>query len=127
MTAKPDDPNRPVYLGGPPGTGIAVPAVIAHQLDLNGLTLAELHELGDEAAVDDRLAALNAERERLSLAVLEHRASALQDVTRYTAAAADVAADLDAAVAEARAAGATWEQIATAAGMTRQSAWKRWS
>lgn len=64
--------------------------------------------------------------ERLDMAQLEHRASALENVTRYTGAAAETARQLDAAVAEARGLGATWEQVGAAAGMTRQSAWRRW-
>ncbi len=57
----------------------------------------------------------------------DERRSALGRVTA-TAQTADVAgAELDAAVLAARAKGATWQQIANAAGMRRQSAWRRWS
>jgi DNA-binding phage protein len=70
---------------------------------------------------------LTEQLERLDFAQLEHRASALADVTRHTRDQAAAAAALDRAVAEARGLGATWQQIADAAGMTRQSAWRRWS
>jgi hypothetical protein len=100
------------------------PGNVPGQLDLHGFTPEEAADFS--SAFSDRLTELAAERERLDLAVLEHRATALQDVTRYTAETATASAALDRAVAEARGVGATWEQIGAAAGMARQSAWKRW-
>lgn len=64
---------------------------------------------------------------RLDFALLEHRSAALADVAKRSAAAAEEGRLLDLAVLEARGMGATWQQIADAAGMARQSAWKRWS
>lgn len=101
------------------------PEHVPGQLDLHGFTPEEAADFA--AAFADRLTELQAERERLDLAQLEHRASALQKVAASTYEVTRVGAQLDAAVAEARGLGATWEQIAAAAGMTRQSAWRRWS
>lgn len=64
--------------------------------------------------------------ERLDMAELAHRADALQEVEKATAEDAAAGKALDEAVAIARGLGATWEQIGAAAGMTRQSAWRRW-
>jgi hypothetical protein len=93
---QPPDPHAPVYLGGPPGVGIAVPADVAAEL-------ARLRQLADE-----------------------HTAKALHVVTVYAGKARVTAADLDAAVQTARAAGATWQQIGDAAGLTKQAAHQRW-
>jgi hypothetical protein len=51
---------------------------------------------------------------------------ALVEVTVLAAEQAAVGRRLDAAVARARAAGASWDRIGTAAGITRQSAHERW-
>jgi hypothetical protein len=65
--------------------------------------------------------------EELDMAALRHRAEVLADIARHAAGAKLATDELDAAVAEARGLGATWQQIADAAGMTsRQVAWKRW-
>jgi hypothetical protein len=98
MTTNPDSP-RPT-----PG-----------QLDLDGATLdAELAELA--AAADD-----------LARRRTEHQTRALDRIVAAAEAYAGAGYRLDNAVAEARAAGATWEQIGRAAGITRQSAWQRWA
>jgi hypothetical protein len=80
----------------------------------------------DPAELEDRTALARAELERLDLAREQLRLSALDRLA--AAAATDKAADvaLDAAVAEARAAGATWQQVADRTGMARPSAWQRW-
>lgn len=66
----------------------------------------------------------------------EARAGAVGDVGREVALAqvacfsvrrAEVCQQLTAAVAGARAAGASWSEVGRAAGMTRQSAHERWS
>lgn len=73
-----------------------------------------------------RGAQLTAELEALDMARLHHRAEALELVAAAQRADKAARASLDDAVAEARALGATWQQIGDAAGMTRQSAWRRW-
>src|SRR4051794_11901694 len=78
------------------------------------------------AELERELADLRQQGERLDLALLEYRTAALQKVRTATAAAKDADNQLDNAVAEARGTDATWEQIGAAAGMTRQSAWRRW-
>lgn len=97
---------------------------VAGQLDFHGFTGEEADDFAARFA--DRLTELQAERTRLDLAQLAHRTSALEDVKRYTVTASDAESRLDAAVAEARALGATWREIGDAARMTRQSAWRRW-
>lgn len=57
----------------------------------------------------------------------ESRLQALARVRDVGATAAETREQLDRAVAVARGHGATWQQIADALGMQRQSAWKRWS
>jgi hypothetical protein len=92
------------------------PEYVPGQLDL-------VPDAGDLDAEDARL---SAELERVKALRMEHT---LRAVSRVAGAAADWRAageELDAAVAAARAAGATWQQIADAAGMRRQSAWTRW-
>jgi hypothetical protein len=76
--------------------------------------------------LDRNRAELIAEGARLDFALLQHRDEALADVKKRTATAAEEGRLLDLAVAEARGLDATWQQIADAAGMTRQSAWRRW-
>lgn len=51
----------------------------------------------------------------------------LEDVADAAAKAAEAAKELDEAVAEARAAGATWADVGRAVGITRQSARERWA
>jgi len=60
----------------------------------------------------------------------EHWASAdqvLENLPRIAAASAQVEQNLTGAVRRARALGATWARIGDALGMTRQSAWERFS
>jgi hypothetical protein len=70
---------------------------------------------------------LTEQLEALDLALLQHRAEAVDEVAKKATADADAGHALDNAVHVARGLGATWQQIADATGMTRQSAWKRWS
>lgn len=72
-------------------------------------------------------AALRAELDRLT-ALRDAGILAAVDYVRGRRVALDEhRAQLDEAVAAARARGATWEQIATAAGMKAPSAWARWA
>lgn len=96
------------------------PAHVAGQL---GLVPDDL----SPAALADARTAARAELERLELAVVQQRAEALERARQHSAHVRTQTAELDAAVAEARAAGATWQQVADAVGITRQSAWARWS
>jgi hypothetical protein len=80
----------------------------------------------DPAALEDAAAVARAELERLDLARLNLRLAALDRLTATSKANKQAATDLDNAVAEARAAGATWQQIADGTGMARPSAWNRW-
>jgi hypothetical protein len=119
MTTEPDnDPYRPVYLGGPPGTGIAVPADVARQLALDE---------HDPDAMTDREERLRAELDHLDAAKLAGRIETLDHLRRYAGDVVRLGAAIDRAVAEARAYGATWQQIADAVGITRQSAHERWA
>jgi hypothetical protein len=78
------------------------------------------------AALEDARAAATAELERLDLAAMQARGEALAAVARWTAARKDAGDQLDDAVATARGLGATWQQVADAAGVRLQSAWERW-
>jgi hypothetical protein len=99
--------------------------MVRGQLNLHGFTPEEADDFA--ASFDDKLSELAGERERLDLALLEYRTEAVDAVRVKATAAADAGSALDAAVRRARGLNATWQQIADAAGMTRQSAWKRWS
>lgn len=60
----------------------------------------------------------------------EHRATLDEVLTKLSpvaAASAQVEENLHAWVAKARSLGATWQQVGAALGMTRQSAWERFS
>lgn len=96
------------------------------QLDLHGRPAGGRWTPEERADLERELAELRQASEQLDMALLAYRAEALQRITAATSAAAAAAADLDAAVAEARGMDVTWQQIADAAGMTRQSAWRRW-
>lgn len=76
--------------------------------------------------VDDEVAAVRAELQRLQQLREQQTALAVDGVAGSAAAWRAAAAELDVAVVRARAAGATWDEIGAAAGMTRQGAWKRW-
>lgn len=67
-----------------------------------------------------------AELDRIARARTEFAVRAVSRVATAAAANDAARAELDAAVNDARNAGATWEQIGRAAGMARQSAWRRW-
>lgn len=54
------------------------------------------------------------------------REAAVRKVADAAKADRTAGALLDQSVAEARAWGATWQQVADAAGIARQTAWKRW-
>lgn len=77
--------------------------------------------------LDAELARLQRDTERLAALRTEHTFRALDRIAAATAARDQAATDLARAVADARAVGATWEQIGKAAGMTRQSAHDRWA
>jgi len=81
-------------------------------------------ERADYAA---RLEMVEAERARLVGAMVEHTTRALQDVAQAVARHAALGRELDDAVRFARKAGASWEAIGQAAGMSRQAAHSRWS
>lgn len=76
--------------------------------------------------LEAELARITAEQDRLRALKAEHTLRAVSRVVAATENAAAARAALDDAVADARAAGATWEQVGRAAGMTRQSARERW-
>jgi hypothetical protein len=119
MTEEPNsDPNRAVYLGGPPGVGIAVPAHVAEQLALDD---------HDPDAMEDRGARLRAELDRLDTAKTAARLESLGAAARAAEAAGVASRALDDAVAEARAYGATWQQIGDAVGLVKSAAWERWA
>lgn len=65
--------------------------------------------------------------DQLEDALREIRGLALAGVGNAAGAVARGREALDQAVAEARAAGASWTEVGKAAGMTRQSAQERWS
>jgi thioredoxin reductase len=65
--------------------------------------------------------------EALDVQLLAHRIEAVDEVKKKATSATDAGLALDNAVHVARGLGATWQQIADATGMQRQSAWKRWS
>lgn len=96
------------------------PPHVLGQLDLSDreLSPAEL------AAADE---AFSAELDRIRQARVNYTTRALELVRAAAAADALTGSELDKAVANARAAGATWQQIGDAVGMARQSAWKRWA
>lgn len=70
---------------------------------------------------------VRAELDRLTALRMEHTVRAIDAVAGASIAWRRAVSKLDAAVADARSAGATWQQVADAVGMTRQSAWRRWS
>jgi enamine deaminase RidA (YjgF/YER057c/UK114 family) len=116
------DPDDAVLLGG--AHGIAVPRRVADALEHVSGQMPLMPD--DPAALEDAAAAARAELERLDLARLNLRLAALDRLRATDKATKDAAAALDGAVAEARAAGATWQQVADATGMARPSAWQRW-
>src|SRR4051812_19120596 len=81
---------------------------------------------GPAGDLDARGHQLRAELDRLDLAKIAAREEALNAVRDRAILQRATAAELDAAVAEARGYGATWQHIADAVGITRQSAWDRW-
>lgn len=70
--------------------------------------------------------AAGAELARLRQLADEHTAKALHIVRVYAGKARVTGSDLDGSVRVARAAGATWQQIGDAAGLTKQAAHQRW-
>jgi hypothetical protein len=86
----------------------------------------QLEFLPNLADLDAELERLQRDSERLAALRTEHTFRALDRIAAATAARAQAADDLARAVADARAVGATWDQIGKAAGMTRQSAAERW-
>jgi hypothetical protein len=87
----------------------------------------QLPLIPDTADLHEELARLDAEARRLRELRAEHTYRALDRIVAAAKAQTDAGAELDAAVADARAAGATWEQIGKALGMSRQSAHERWA
>lgn len=81
----------------------------------------------DPDAMADRGARLRAELDRLDMQKLAARTDALDAIGRRVALVNEYAELLDAAVAEARAYGATWQQIGDAAGLVKSAAWERWA
>lgn len=81
----------------------------------------------DPDAMDDRAARLRAELDALDTAKERAKLDAL-DAIRRDSLALKVAGDrLDESVAEARGFGATWKQVAEAAGVTASWAWEKWA
>lgn len=76
---------------------------------------------------DQQAAQLRQQLDRLEALKREGRARAVDGVAAATAQAKAWGEKLDQAVAAARSAGATWQQIADAAGMSRPAAWERWA
>jgi hypothetical protein len=77
--------------------------------------------------IDDRMAQLREELDRLDLAKEQARSDALQAVRDAGNRHRNAGRTLDVAVAEARGYGATWQQIADAVGLTKPAAWERWA
>jgi hypothetical protein len=77
--------------------------------------------------LSDQEAAVRAELERLTALRDAGIIAALAYVRGHRDALAEHRTKLDQAVADARRRGATWQQIADAAGMTRPAAWERWN
>ena len=75
----------------------------------------------------DQEAAVRAELDRLTALRDAGIIAALEYVRGHRDALAEHRTKLDQAVADARRRGATWQQIADAAGMTRPAAWERWN
>lgn len=97
---------------------MTAPEHVPGQMTLSGEERAELErELAENRAAQARLAA----------AMQEHTLRAVDRIVHTARAHSTTAAELDAAVRDARSMGATWEQIGRAAGMSRQAAWKRWA
>jgi len=94
------------------------PAPIPGQLHLTA---------GEREEFAARLELLEAERDRLARQMTEHTVRAVSDVATAVEHHRLTAAAVDDAVRAARAAGASWEQIGAAAGITRQSAHARWA
>lgn len=88
---------------------------------------ADLRAATADLSPEQRTALIQLLEETVASTREEERTSAIGRVTRAAEAANEAGDDLDAAVLDARLAGVTWEQIGRAAGMTRQSAWKRWA
>lgn len=81
----------------------------------------------DPDAMEDRGARLRAELDRLDTAKLQARTETLDAIGRRVALINEYTELLDMAVAEARAYGATWQQIGDAAGLVKSAAWERWA
>ena len=81
----------------------------------------------DPDAMADREDRLRAELDALDHAKLAARTEALDAIRRAIGRVRTAGQVLDDVVAEARAYGCTWQQIADAAGMARPSAWQRWA
>lgn len=94
--------------------------------DSPGHVPGQLDLVPDPDDLDAEGARLAAELDRVRALRMEHTLRAVSAVASAADRAALAGAELDAAVAAARDAGATWQQIADAAGMRRQSAWQRW-
>jgi hypothetical protein len=86
-----------------------------------------LADVPDGEELERRLAELREQRDAVESALMEHTYRALSTVATAAARASDAGEQLDAAVAAARGAGATWEQIGRAVGITRQTAHARWA
>ncbi len=98
MTAPPDNPPVPGQLG--------------------------LDDADDLAAEERELAE---QQRQLAARIDAARSTALDSITAAAQRKRGADEELTLAVARARAAGVTWEKIAAAAGITRQSAWQRWA
>lgn len=77
--------------------------------------------------LDDRATRLRAELEQLDTKKLQARTEALDTIGRRVSLVTEYSRLLDEAVAEARGYGATWQQVADAAGLVKSAAWERWA
>jgi hypothetical protein len=126
--------TEPTDRATPPPTvtvqGVTVPKWFADREGLQPDHVPGQLDLTDRELSPDELTAADehfrAELDRIRAARTELAVRAVSRVATAAANADAAAADLDAAVADARNAGATWDQIGRAAGMARQSAWRRW-
>lgn len=81
----------------------------------------------DPPDLDAELERLQRETQRVTAMRHEAAVRAVDTIAAAAKNAGEADDALDRAVRDARATGCTWQQIADAAGMTRQSAWRRWA
>jgi hypothetical protein len=80
----------------------------------------------DRRQLDDELAQIREDRERLEADLAEKIAAKVDAVAEAARAYGGAGQALEDAVAAARAYGASWTDIGAAVGLTRQAAYQRW-